>query len=39
MRNLKSFPVDRYVLFYMLTETKYIMVRVLPADRDILHIF
>lgn len=32
---LKSFPVDRYNLYYTVTETKLILVRVLPGDRDI----
>ena len=37
--HLKSFPVDRYVLFYRITETKCILVRVLPADRDVQRVF
>ena len=36
---LKSFPVDRYNLYYTLTQTKLILVRVLPGDRDISAIF
>jgi len=36
---LKSFPVDRYNLYYTVTETKLILVRVLPGDRDITSIF
>lgn len=36
---LKSFPVDRYNLYYTVTETKLILVRVLPGDRDIAAIF
>ena len=36
---LKSFPVDRYNLYYTVTETKLILVRVLPGDRDITTIF
>ena len=36
---LKSFPVDRYNLYYQITDTKLILVRVLPADRDITIIF
>ena len=36
---LKSFPVDRYNLYYTVTETKLILVRVLPGDRDITAIF
>lgn len=36
---LKSFPVDRYNLYYIVTETKLILVRVLPGDRDISAIF
>lgn len=36
---LKSFPVDRYNLYYTATETKLILVRVLPGDRDITAIF
>lgn len=38
-KGLKSFPVDRYNLYYTLTETKLILVRVLPGDRDITAIF
>lgn len=38
-RGLKSFPVDRYNLYYSLTETKLILVRVLPGDRDVTVIF
>lgn len=36
---LKNFPVDRYNLYYTVTETKLILVRVLPGDRDITAIF
>lgn len=36
---LKSFPVDRYNLYYTFTQTKLILVRVLPGDRDISAIF
>jgi toxin ParE1/3/4 len=36
---LKSFPVDRYNLYYTVTETKLILVRVLPGERDITTIF
>lgn len=36
---LKSFPVDRYNLYYTTTESKLILVRVLPADRDITALF
>lgn len=36
---LRSFPVDRYNLYYTVTETKLILVRVLPGDRDITAIF
>lgn len=36
---LKSFPVDRYNLYYTVTETKLILVRVLSGDRDITAIF
>ena len=36
---LKSFPVDRYNLYYQVSESKLILVRVLPADRDITVIF
>ena len=32
---LKSFPVDRYNLYYFTTETALVLVRVLPGDRDI----
>jgi len=37
--SLKSFPVDRYNLYYIVTETKLILMRVLPGDRDITAIF
>ena len=33
--NLKSFPVDRYSLFYCITEDALILVRVLTSARDI----
>lgn len=36
---LKSFPIDRYNLYYTVTESKLILVRVLPGDRDITAIF
>ena len=36
---LKSFPVDRYSLYYLVTDTQIILVRVLPGDRDIELIF
>lgn len=36
---LRSFPVDRYNLYYTITESKLILVRVLPGDRDISTIF
>ncbi|TVZ38671.1 toxin ParE1/3/4 [Alteromonadaceae bacterium 2753L.S.0a.02] len=36
---LKSFPVDRYNLYYIVTNTKLILVRVLPGDRDVTAIF
>lgn len=36
---LKSFPVDRYNLYYTAIESKLILVRVLPGDRDIAAIF
>ncbi|GGX60428.1 type II toxin-antitoxin system RelE/ParE family toxin [Saccharospirillum salsuginis] len=36
---LKCFPVQRYVLYYQATTTKLLLVRVLPADRDISLIF
>lgn len=36
---LKSFPVDRYNLYYTIIESKLILVRVMPADRDITDIF
>ncbi|TQV65747.1 type II toxin-antitoxin system RelE/ParE family toxin [Exilibacterium tricleocarpae] len=36
---LKSFPVDRYNLYYTVTESRLILVRVLPGDRDITAIF
>lgn len=36
---LRCFPVDRYNLYYLITETKLYLVRVLPADRDINQIF
>lgn len=39
IEGLKSFPVDRYNLYYQITDTKLILVRVLPADRDIMIIF
>lgn len=39
VEGLKSFPVDRYNLYYQITDTKLILVRVLPADRDITIIF
>ena len=39
MEGLKSFPVDRYNLYYQITDTKLILVRVLPSDRDITIIF
>ncbi len=35
VKGLKSFPVDRYNLYYQITDTKLILVRVLRADRDI----
>lgn len=38
-KGLKSFPVDRYNLYYTLNKTKLILVRVLPGDRDITAIF
>ena len=39
VEGLKSFPVDRYNLYYQITDTKLILVRILPADRDITIIF
>jgi len=36
---LKSLPVGRYNLYYITTETKIILVRVLPGDRDIVPLF
>ena len=36
---LRSFPIDRYNLYYLIADTKLILVRVLPADRDIHQIF
>lgn len=38
-KGLKSFPVDRYNLYYLVSESKLTLVRVLPADRDITSIF
>jgi toxin ParE1/3/4 len=38
-KGLRSFPVDRYNLYYAVTETKLVLVRVLPGDRDIIAIF
>ena len=32
---LKSFPVERYNIYYRITDTALILVRVLPAARDI----
>jgi len=37
--NLKSFPVDRYVLFYRPTENGIELVRVLHSSRDVNLIF
>ena len=37
--NLKSFPVERYILFYRPTETGIELVRVLHRSRDINLIF
>lgn len=34
-KDLKSFPVDRYSIYYQTTETTLILVRVLPGSRDI----
>ncbi|WP_188151473.1 type II toxin-antitoxin system RelE/ParE family toxin [Teredinibacter waterburyi] len=39
VKGLKSFPVDRYNLYYQITDTKLILVRVLRADRDTTVIF
>jgi toxin ParE1/3/4 len=36
---MKSFPVDRYNLYYTITETELILVRALPGDRDITALF
>lgn len=36
---LKSFPVERYNLYYAVTASKLILVRVLPGDRDLAAIF
>lgn len=38
-KGLKSFPVDPYNLYYQVTDTKLLLVRVLPGDRDITLIF
>lgn len=32
---LKSFPVDRYNVYYRVTATALVLVRVLPGSRDI----
>jgi len=32
---LKSFPVDRYNVFYRVTSTSLVLIRVLPGSRDI----
>jgi toxin ParE1/3/4 len=32
---LKSFPVDRYNIYYRVTDTALVLVRVLPGSRDI----
>ena len=39
VKGLKSFPVDRYNLYYQITDTKLILVRVLRADRETTVIF
>lgn len=31
---LKSFPVDRYNIYYQVTQTALVLVRVLPGSRD-----
>jgi len=38
-QGLKSFPVGRYNLYYQIIDCKLVLVRVLPADRDIKIIF
>lgn len=37
--NLKSFPVDRYTLFYCVSKDALILVRVLSSARDIESVF
>jgi Plasmid stabilization system protein len=39
LEGLKSFPVDRYNLYYTISQYKLILVRVLPGDRDTTAIF
>ncbi|MCH2557178.1 MAG: type II toxin-antitoxin system RelE/ParE family toxin [Alcanivorax sp.] len=36
---LKSFPVDRYNIYYRVNDSALILVRVLPASRDIGSLF
>lgn len=36
---LKSFPVDRYNVYYRVTDTALVLVRVLPGSRDINALF
>ncbi len=38
-KSLLSFPVDRYSLYYVITDSKLVIVRVLPGDRDIVSFF
>lgn len=37
--NLKSFPVDRYTMFYCVSKDALILVRVLSSARDIDNVF
>ncbi|UZJ44453.1 type II toxin-antitoxin system RelE/ParE family toxin [Marinimicrobium sp. C6131] len=36
---LKSFPVERYNIYYRVTDTELVLVRVLPGARDIETLF
>ena len=37
--DLHAFPLDRYILFYLIVDAQIVMVRVLHGARDIEHLF